>query len=580
MSFIREILTRWSFQVDDKPLEKVSSGLDRVGKKIRTAFTRGPIDRMTGATISQEQALKNLGEAASGLGKNITQLGIAFAGIAASVGGLFLLAKQVAGVGDEIAKTSQALGVGAEALQKLRYAGDLSGVSLQQMDTSLKFLSKNMQEFATKGTGEAADAFKSLGIQVKAADGTLRTAEDVILQSADALSKMPDGAAKTATAMKLFGKEGARLIPFLNEGSKGIGALMKEAEDLGIVMSGESLKASEEFLDSITRLEAVFNGIKNIVGAVLIPIFNDFVVGIREGIMANKDLVRVQVRQWAEGIARTLKQVWSIARLGFNVIDRLAKSFGGWEKVIKIVSLGLALLGGAKVLALIGGIAKAVWTLSMAFRAMGIQAAIAQVIAFAIPIAIGAAVAAIGLLIEDVITFFEGGESATGKFIDYIVSHLGDIKNAFVSIGGTILEFMITPLRFTAELLNNISKFAFGFDFLKELGVKTGKDGEAQRKNLLGSAFDLVGNPLTDLSKRPRGAAFDLGNTSIAPSPLAKATGPLGGSGAVSIKQDVTINANGLSEEAAKAVISQELGKSQKSLLQKAGNVSLRKNLE
>jgi hypothetical protein len=50
-----------------------------------------------------------------------------------------------------------------------------------------------------------------------------------LLEVANAFQKMPDGARKSAIALKLFGLEGAKLIPFLNEGAKGIQALEDEA---------------------------------------------------------------------------------------------------------------------------------------------------------------------------------------------------------------------------------------------------------------------------------------------------------------------------------------------------------------
>jgi hypothetical protein len=48
----------------------------------------------------------------------------------------------------------------------------------------------------------------------------------------------------------------------------------------------------------------------------------------------------------------------------------------------------------------------------------------------------------------------------------------------------------------------------------------------------------------------------------------------------LTITNDIKINANGLSEDAAKAVITRELEKSQRGLLQQAGRNSLRRNLE
>ena len=62
---------------------------------------------------------------------------------------------------------------------------------------------------------------------------------------ADKFAVMKDGSEKTALALDLFGRAGAKLIPMLNEGSAGISELQEEARALGIVLGKEDLKAAE-----------------------------------------------------------------------------------------------------------------------------------------------------------------------------------------------------------------------------------------------------------------------------------------------------------------------------------------------
>ena len=61
--------------------------------------------------------------------------------------------------------------------------------------------------------------------------------QDVLIQVSDAFAKSRDGAAKTAIAMQLFGRAGADLIPFLDQGSQNIDALTKKAQELGLVLN-------------------------------------------------------------------------------------------------------------------------------------------------------------------------------------------------------------------------------------------------------------------------------------------------------------------------------------------------------
>lgn len=69
---------------------------------------------------------------------------------------------------------------------------------------------------AAGGSKEQIEVFSRLGVSVTDAAGQLRPTEDVLLDLADAFAAMPDGAEKSALAVKLFGKSGVELI--LNQG--------------------------------------------------------------------------------------------------------------------------------------------------------------------------------------------------------------------------------------------------------------------------------------------------------------------------------------------------------------------------
>lgn len=181
-------------------------------------------------------------------------------GATLSIGSFAALVKSSINAADEMGKLSQKVGVSVEALSALKYAGDLSDVSLEALGNGLKKLSVNMLDTAS-GTGAAKESFEALGINVKDATGNLKGSDKVLAEVADRFAGMEDGAGKTALAVKLFGKAGADLIPLLNQGSAGLGEMRAEAERLGIVMSGDMAKAAEEFNDNLTTMQAQFKAL-------------------------------------------------------------------------------------------------------------------------------------------------------------------------------------------------------------------------------------------------------------------------------------------------------------------------------
>lgn len=151
-------------------------------------------------------------------------------------------------LGDEIAKASKRTGIAVEELSKLRYAAGQEDVAFSELTTSLRFLARGMYE-AQGGSKEYADAFDALGIKLEDAKGELRPVEDVLLDISDAMRDTPNQAERTALAMQLFGRSGAQMLPFIQNGSEAISELTTRAQELGLEMSGESAQAAEEFGD-------------------------------------------------------------------------------------------------------------------------------------------------------------------------------------------------------------------------------------------------------------------------------------------------------------------------------------------
>lgn len=194
-----------------------------------------------------------------------TKVATAVTGVVAGVGaGVVKMASSSASAMDEIDKSSQKMGVSAEAYQEWAHAMDLSGMSIDTMKTGMKTLQTAM--------AKNDDSFASLGISLTDASGNMRSAEDVMNDAIMALSDMEEGAERTALANKLFGRAGVEMAPLLNQGSEAIKGMKQEAHDLGLVMSGDDVKAGAELNDTLNNLKKSFGAIITKLGNSLMPI--------------------------------------------------------------------------------------------------------------------------------------------------------------------------------------------------------------------------------------------------------------------------------------------------------------------
>jgi hypothetical protein len=207
---------------------------------------------------------------------SIAQTGALAIGTAmvAAGGAMALAMKGVIDRADRMYEVSQSLGVAVEDLSRLQYAAELSGVSAENLEKSIRKLSVGLYDASQNATGPAATAFAAIGVSATDAAGKIRPTIDVMGDLAARFERMPDGAAKTALAIKLFGRSGADMIPMLNEGQAGLKAMYEEAERLGIVLDTETAAAAERFNDNLARLGKVQDGIVTRVTTGMLPAFD------------------------------------------------------------------------------------------------------------------------------------------------------------------------------------------------------------------------------------------------------------------------------------------------------------------
>ncbi len=234
------------------------------------------VDQTRGAFDSIKRNLGDLGTAARSINGLLGTLGLAV-----SAAGLGAMVKASLDSADSLSKLSQRVGITVESLSTLIPVADLAGVSGEKFEGGLRKLATRMLDAAT-GSDEAARGFAAVGVAIQNQDGTLRATDQVLLDLTDRFKAMPDGAEKTALAVELFGKSGADLIPFLNQGRDGVEALTTELQALGVQIGGDTAAQAEVFNDSLAKVRLAISSIGNRVIEAFLPAMNDMANGMVE----------------------------------------------------------------------------------------------------------------------------------------------------------------------------------------------------------------------------------------------------------------------------------------------------------
>lgn len=273
--------------------------------------------------------------------------------------------------GDAIDKASTRIGIGVDRLQSLQYAAKMSGATAEDMNSALGKLNENIAKAAAGKNEELASLFKKLGISLRDANGHVRTAADVLPEFADAIQRNTNSSVRARMAIAAFGDAGQKLIPMLQDGSKGLADMEKRAHDLGLTMSQDDVKAAASLGDKFTDLGAVFDSFGNTISAKLAPVLGPLIDDLTKFLADNKEAFAGRLSEAVSKLADSLKKVdfeklANDAMDAFHAIGELYDKIGGFDTILK----ALAALMAGKVIIAIGSFVGSLLTLGQSFFAL------------------------------------------------------------------------------------------------------------------------------------------------------------------------------------------------------------------
>ena len=287
------------------------------------------------ANVKGENNIKRLGNSMQGVQGKVKNLKMAVGGLntafkalgaALAVGAFANLAKQTIDQADAFGKLSTRTGIAANSLQAFVNAGKLADVSQAQLETGLKSFARTSYE-AAKGVATYSDAYASLGVDVKQADGSLKASDDLLKEIADKFKNLPNGPEKAAIAMRLFGKSGADMITLLNGGSEAL-------EKFNYEVSENFSQNAEYFNDQLTILQIQFDGFSKQLLDALLPALNAIIEVFSEMFATENDWTALfKVIEY--GIRGTAIVIKSLIDLVDELVRGLVTSFRVIGKVLK-----------------------------------------------------------------------------------------------------------------------------------------------------------------------------------------------------------------------------------------------------
>lgn len=217
-----------------------------------------------------KSALNGMGSFSTG---TVAALGAAAAGVTAVYEGIKALHQmtvEYAAYADEIITKSASTGLSTEFLQAYEYAQNLVDVDLDTFTASMQRLTDKMAD-ARDGNEKLAATFEQLGVSViDTSDGSLRPAEEVIMEVIDALHNMGNETERNAVASDLFGKSYQSLNPLIVSGTETLQEYMEAAKD-NYVLTEDQIAALGALDDQIQMNNNEWEALKRQIAAEFAP---------------------------------------------------------------------------------------------------------------------------------------------------------------------------------------------------------------------------------------------------------------------------------------------------------------------
>lgn len=318
---------RLIIEVDDKDVKATEASLNRLGvatKKVGDG--EADVNKLT-------TGMSALSGVAGPLTAAVAAVSAAVVGLAAAaIRGwetMVSFTKSFTSYGVEIGKIQQLTGFTAEAISGLRVQVERTGGSVTDLGDGLKHFEKTIGD-AANGSKTATATLRRLGVDGKAAITDL---EGGFKQALVTIAKLPDGVQRTNAMIDLFGEAiGPKLLPAFRNFHGNIDELIKIAQELGLRLSQEDVRATRELDQAMKDLDKTILGLKVTLGREFAPTveqtLKDFTGWVRDN--------RAEIVNWGKAIGTFVSGVIQ----GFKTIIEFYNSHPLISRILLGISSG------------------------------------------------------------------------------------------------------------------------------------------------------------------------------------------------------------------------------------------------
>ncbi len=263
-------------------------------------------------------------------------------GVATAIGAV---TTTTANAAEETLQWSRRLGVTTKWLSRTQYAAGQYGVQQDAVINGIKELSLRADEFAETAKGPAAEAFDRLGLSQaevnELSEDTARLFEVV----KGRMTGITNVAARQRIADELFGgTAGEQFAETLGISRQELERLREESDATGNTIDESMGEAARKYNRAFRRMGGAISGLRNMIGAELLPVVTDLFGAMSEWAIENKARVGELASEFVDwfrvswpNVKSFISGMKSMAVVIGNVVSWVADLVGGFDRLGMIV---------------------------------------------------------------------------------------------------------------------------------------------------------------------------------------------------------------------------------------------------
>lgn len=217
---------------------------------------------------------KGLNSIKSAVGKSLKAFGFLTAAIGALGAALTVTFKKSFEFLDVIGKIATRTGATTDLIQAFQLSAIQSGASIETTNKALQKFAKMVGEART-GLKTYTDIFKRNNVALLDAAGNTRSFNEILLDTMTGLSKNADEFQRNRDLAQLFGRAGQELTNTIMMGGHAFALFIQKQKELGNIISGRIITATEQFNDRLSRIGFSIRVIRDAFTTAFLPVLDD-----------------------------------------------------------------------------------------------------------------------------------------------------------------------------------------------------------------------------------------------------------------------------------------------------------------